>query len=54
MPVCSFNIGAPAERIGQYKFGHLISAIDAETAVEEIVNFYDQLDHRLDSCVINS
>ncbi len=43
MPVCSFNIGAPAERIGQYKFGHLISAIDAETAVEEIVNFYDQL-----------
>jgi GT2 family glycosyltransferase/glycosyltransferase involved in cell wall biosynthesis len=43
MPICSFNLGAPAERIGQYKLGHLISEITAETAAREIVEFYNRL-----------
>jgi hypothetical protein len=43
MPICCFNIGAPAERIEQYKFGRLISKIDPETAVRSLVDFYNQL-----------
>jgi GT2 family glycosyltransferase/glycosyltransferase involved in cell wall biosynthesis len=43
MPICAFNIGAPAERIEQYRLGRLISNIDAETAAKELVDFYQQL-----------
>ena len=43
MPLCAFDIGAPAERIRKYKLGHVMQKIDAETAAREIKGFYDKL-----------
>jgi glycosyltransferase involved in cell wall biosynthesis len=43
MPVCGFGIGASGERIGQYELGYLISEIDPEIAVNEMLEFFDRL-----------
>jgi O-antigen biosynthesis protein len=43
MPLCVFNLGAPAERVGKYKLGHVIQKTDAQTAAREIKEHYDQL-----------
>jgi glycosyltransferase involved in cell wall biosynthesis len=43
VPICAFDIGAQAERVGEYKFGHIISKIDAETALSEMIAYYSQL-----------
>lgn len=39
VPVASFNIGAPAERIVNYDKGIIISSISAETALNEILEY---------------
>lgn len=39
-PIACFKIGAPAERISKYEKGLLISEIDGNKAVEEIVRYY--------------
>ncbi|MFC0676867.1 glycosyltransferase [Lysobacter korlensis] len=39
MPVAVFPVGAPAERVGSYHKGLVISRIDAEAAVAEIAAF---------------
>ncbi|HNW25912.1 MAG TPA: glycosyltransferase [Candidatus Gastranaerophilaceae bacterium] len=38
-PVACFDIGAPAQRVKNYDKGVVISKIDAQTALDEIVNF---------------
>ncbi len=42
LPVACFDIGAPAERVSQYKHGLVISKIDAKTALTEILDFVKQ------------
>jgi glycosyltransferase involved in cell wall biosynthesis len=39
LPVASFDIGAPAERIAKYDKGLIISDMTAGTAVEEILKY---------------
>ncbi|MCL2223679.1 MAG: methyltransferase domain-containing protein [Defluviitaleaceae bacterium] len=39
MPVCCFNLGAPAERVAVYEKGLVIDKIDAKTALEQIKNY---------------
>ena len=39
IPVACYNIGAPAERVKNYKNGLIISQIDAQTTLNEIINF---------------
>jgi len=41
MPVAAFNIGAPAERLANYNKGVLIETIDAEAALNRIVEYYN-------------
>lgn len=43
MPIAVFNLGAPAERVVDYPLGHIISKIDAECALNEIVDFVHRL-----------
>lgn len=43
MPLCCFNIGAPIERVKNYKLGNIISSIDPQVAVDEIIQFYEKL-----------
>jgi GT2 family glycosyltransferase len=43
MPVCCFDIGAPAERVGSYDHGMVISRIDPAVALDEILGFFDRL-----------
>ncbi len=38
-PVACFNLGAPAQRVKDYKKGLVISKMDAQTALDEIINF---------------
>ncbi len=40
LPIVCFDIGAPAERIKKYRLGRVVSEIDAQLAVEQIVDFY--------------
>ena len=51
MPICSFNIGAPAERIEQYTLGRLISKIEPEAAVSCMIEFYDELRTEKESAI---
>jgi glycosyltransferase involved in cell wall biosynthesis len=39
LPVASFDIGAPAERIRKYDKGLVVSEMTAETALNEIIKF---------------
>lgn len=39
MPVACFNLGAPAERVGQYAKGLVIDKIDAGYALRKIIDF---------------
>lgn len=39
-PVAVFDIGAPAERVGEYKKGIIIPKIDASVALDCILNYY--------------
>lgn len=39
MPVACFNLGAPAERVGKYAKGLIIDKIDAEYALQKIIDF---------------
>ena len=43
IPVACYNIGAPAERVKNYKNGLIISQIDAQTTLNEIINFVNNL-----------
>jgi len=43
MPVCCFDLGAQGERVSKFRFGHIISRISPETAVEEIIHFFSYL-----------
>ena len=40
-PIASFNLGAPAERIRKYDKGLVIDKINAQAAIDQIVNFAD-------------
>ena len=42
LPVACFNIGAPAERIKHYEKGLIISQIDAEITIKEIIRFLNR------------
>lgn len=39
LPVASFDLGAPPERIRKYEKGLVISKIDAQTALDEMIDF---------------
>lgn len=39
LPVACFNIGAPAERVGEYEKGLVIDDIDAKSALNQIMEF---------------
>lgn len=43
LPVACFDLGAPAERIKKYEKGLIVSKIDAETAIKEIIDFCHKL-----------
>lgn len=43
VPLAVFDLGAPAERVRTYPFGRIISAIDARTALAEILEFHRSL-----------
>lgn len=42
LPVACFNIGAPVERVSKYKKGLIISKIDAQVAVDEMVQYVNK------------
>ena len=46
LPVACFGLGAPAERVSKYKKGLVISEIDANVSIKEILNFVKQLKKR--------
>lgn len=41
LPVACFDIGAPPERISKYEKGLVISKIEAKTALDEILNWFN-------------
>jgi glycosyltransferase involved in cell wall biosynthesis len=43
MPLCCFDLGAPAERVRGYSKGLIISQIDAAIALAQIRGFYESL-----------
>lgn len=44
MPLCCFDLGAPADRVRTYPLGRVLSSIDDPgSALEEIVAFYEYL-----------
>ena len=43
VPLAVFELGAPAERVRTYPLGHIISAIDARTALMESIAFHRSL-----------
>ncbi len=43
VPVACFNIGAPAERVSKYRYGLVISKMDAKTALKEILDFVNKI-----------
>ncbi len=43
MPICAFNLGAPAERLVDYTMGCVIPDVDAAIAVNAILEFYGKL-----------
>jgi hypothetical protein len=47
MPLCCFDLGAPADRLRAYPLGQVLSSIDdPNTALDEIIAFYDDLHGR--------
>jgi GT2 family glycosyltransferase len=46
MPICCFDLGAPAERVRNYDKGLVISQIDAVVALDEIRRFFESLEKR--------
>jgi len=40
-PLAVFDLGAPAERIKKYAKGLIVSRIDAKSALDEIINYYE-------------
>ena len=38
-PIAAFDLGAPAERISTYEKGMLIPIVDAEAALNRIIEF---------------
>lgn len=40
LPLCAFNIGAPAERVAKYEHGRLLSKIEPRTAADEILAYF--------------
>jgi glycosyltransferase involved in cell wall biosynthesis len=40
MPLCCFNLGAPAERIQNYNSGYVITEVDPVIALREIRSFF--------------
>jgi FkbM family methyltransferase len=40
MPLCCYDLGAQGERIRKYELGHVISQIDPDITVDEIIQFY--------------
>jgi GT2 family glycosyltransferase len=43
MPICCFDLGAQAERIRKYELGRIITKVDPQIALQEILEFYDDL-----------
>ena len=43
VPIVCFDLGAPAERVGNYAKGKVIPIADAETVLREICDFYEDL-----------
>jgi len=43
MPICCFDLGAQAEKVRKYRFGRIISKIDASIALQEIMAFFEEL-----------
>lgn len=46
IPVASFNLGASPEKIMKYDKGLIISKIDPQTALEEIINYLKKMRHK--------
>lgn len=42
MPIFSFDVGAPPERLKDYSKGYIISDISAEVALDEILDYYNK------------
>ena len=43
VPLAVFDLGAPAERVRDYRLGCIVSAIDARTTLREIITFHRAL-----------
>ena len=43
MPFCCFDLGAPAERVGEYAMGRVLSRIEPAAALDEIRSFHRRL-----------
>ena len=43
MPICCFDLGAQAERVREYELGRIITKVDAQTALQEIMRFFNEL-----------
>ncbi len=50
LPVVCFDIGAPAQRVAKYESGMVISQIDANVALTEILNFVHQIKRTPHTC----
>ncbi len=43
VPLCCFDLGAPAERVKNYELGCIISEIDPAVAIREILIFFNRI-----------
>ena len=43
VPLCCFDLGAPVERVAEYRLGRVIAEIDAEAALRAMRGFFDEL-----------
>ena len=43
MPLCCFDLGAPADAVRRYRLGRVLSSTDADSTLNEIVTFYEEL-----------
>lgn len=46
VPLCCFDLGAPAERVGKYELGRVVPRADAEAALEACMQLYRSASER--------
>jgi len=53
LPLAAFNIGAPAERLMKYDQGKIIEKINADFALNKLIEFYNELSNQTPVTIIN-